>query len=262
MFASLAIVATLAIAFVQAEPTPTYVRARGGYGNQSPGKSCKSNEFYFPDLSCCLPHGGPSKSPPSPPPQTQCPSTHYWGSNQGCCVPYHPNPPPVPTCPPQYGWDSSRKCCTPSKPPSKPPTNPPPKPSGKPSYPGGDKDNNGHGKGNGGGYNNGGGHNGGGYGGGHWKAKRNSLQWDATICPKGLTTCPIFANGLATGDSECVDTYSDLTSCGGCASLNTGKDCSKIPYATLASCHGGECVVEECSSGYSVSDDETSCVAH
>lgn len=38
-----------------------------------------------------------------------------------------------------------------------------------------------------------------------------------------------------------IDTYADVSSCGGCLSMGAGKDCSKIPHAISPSCMGGGC---------------------
>lgn len=38
-----------------------------------------------------------------------------------------------------------------------------------------------------------------------------------------------------------IDTYADVSSCGGCLSTGAGKDCSKIPHAISPSCMGGGC---------------------
>ncbi|EJD05739.1 uncharacterized protein FOMMEDRAFT_145169 [Fomitiporia mediterranea MF3/22] len=180
----------------------------GGGSKGSGSSSCGENEFYYPTRSCCLPHGGPSKAP-TPPKGVDCPSSWYFDHSQGCCVPRHkPTKPASPTCKSGWSWLPGLQCCSPHQ-----PTHPaPPTPSKKPKS-----------GGNGG-----------------YKVKRNREdQWDASFCPTGLTTCPVASHGVLTGDSECVDTTSDLTSCGGCASLGQGTDCSKIPNA---SCLGGVCV--------------------
>ncbi|KAH8117236.1 hypothetical protein DFH11DRAFT_1816064 [Phellopilus nigrolimitatus] len=156
----------------------------------------------------------------------------YFHHGEGCCVPKaKPTHSATPTCGSNWSWSLGLQCCTPQHS-STPKPNPQPKPSAKPNSKG------------------------------HVKAKRNALeQWDMSFCPTGLTTCPIKVNGAMVGDSECVDTLSELTSCGGCASLNKGVDCQKISNATNSSCAGGVCVVAECAAGFKPSDDESSCIA-
>ncbi|CAE6476604.1 unnamed protein product [Rhizoctonia solani] len=59
--------------------------------------SCKGNQFWFPQLGCCLDHGGP-QAPPTPPRSRDCPKDNwYWNTRQGCCTPRHENP-PEPSC--------------------------------------------------------------------------------------------------------------------------------------------------------------------
>jgi len=59
---------------------------------------------------------------------------------------------------------------------------------------------------------------------------------------------------------ECVDTFSDLKSCGGCASTGAGRDCGAITGAWNVGCEYGECKVYTCTDGYEKSDDGESCV--
>jgi len=226
LLSSLAILAAITIGITQAKPSPTIPDLTARTAADS--KNCGKDEFFYLTRSCCLSHGGPPAKP-SPPGGVSCPSTWYWHHGQGCCVPEHPNP-PTPSCPKNYGWEKSRQCCTPNKPSHTPPP-PPSKPSPKP------------------------------HSGGHYKAKRNVVRdWDNSFCPNSLTACPIKVNGIATGDKECIDTYADVSSCGGCLSMGAGKDCSKIPHAISPSCLGSECYVQECVSGFKPSADATSCI--
>lgn len=90
-FSAFIAVASLAATFVGASPaTENNLTARS--------QSCGQNQFWYSTRSCCLPHGGPSKTP-TPPSGSSCPSSYYWHFGQGCCVPNHPNPPAQPTCP-------------------------------------------------------------------------------------------------------------------------------------------------------------------
>jgi len=83
-------------------------------------------------------------------------------------------------------------------------------------------------------------------------------QKQVQFCPSGLSQCPV--KGVL-GEYECIDTTSELESCGGCASVGKGKDCNTIAYATTSSCLGGVCVVLACDSGYKISADGESCVS-
>lgn len=56
----------------------------------------------------------------------------------------------------------------------------------------------------------------------------------------------------AKGGYECVEISSSLESCGGCASLGQGKDCTKIPNSGGVGCYGGQCVILSCEAGYSL----------
>lgn len=202
------------------------------YSGQTGGDNCKSSEFWYSPKACCLPHGGPPEyAPPPPPPRgNECPPAgYYWGTKQGCCVPNHPPPSnnPPPQCPPGWVWQPSMHVCVPSGPPPHPP---PPQPSG--------------------GY--------GGYGGqpGHgWK--RHQKARSSPLCPTGLDACPI--SGL-TSDYECLDTSSELESCGGCVSAGAGQDCTTIKGAWNVGCERGRCKVYTCFTGYLLSADSTSCV--
>ena len=43
------------------------------------------------------------------------------------------------------------------------------------------------------------------------------------------------------GDYECFDIDTELTSCGGCASTGAGQDCTAIPHAWNVACNRGQC---------------------
>ncbi|TBU35238.1 hypothetical protein BD311DRAFT_745812 [Dichomitus squalens] len=218
-----------------------------GGSNES---SCKSSEFYWSGKNCCLPHGG-SPNPPSPPGGKSCPSNWNWHGGYECCVPNHPNLPP-PQCGSGWGWDGGSKCCFPhgtSTTVTPTPSSKPGSPSwpGQPGYPG-----------SGGGYPGNGGSkpgHGGGYG---WK--RNHKARNVSLCPSGLDACPPAGLTGSTDDWECVDTASDLQSCGGCASIGKGQDCTAIEGAWNVGCNSGKCVVFTCAQGYLRSLDNKSCV--
>lgn len=169
---------------------------------------------------CCLPKGGP-QAPPPPPQGTNCPPTsYYWEDKQGCCAPRHPPPPnhPPPQCPKGWTWYPAVHRCheTPT-----PPTPPPSKPSSRPDH---DHDH-GYGWGD---HDDHDGHH-----------RRRSLKARISPCPTGLDACPVSSLG---GDYECLDTTTELESCGGCTSLQKGQDCTRIEGAWNVGCHQGSCI--------------------
>lgn len=80
---------------------------------------------------------------------------------------------------------------------------------------------------------------------------------DAALCPSGLNACPI--PGASAGQYECLDALNDLQSCGGCASLGKGQDCTAIPGARFMGCQAGKCAVYSCKRGWK-NVNGTSCV--
>ncbi|KAH9486921.1 Protein priA [Psilocybe cubensis] len=196
-------------------------------------KNCKSNEFWWGAKNCCLEKGGPPK-PPTPPKDTNCPPTsYYWGEKQGCCVPRNPPPsnPPPPQCPKGWTWYPALSRC--SKTPT-PPVTPPSQPSNY-NYNNGKSQHNGKGPGQ--------------FFGGH----KRSVKSRASLCPSDLDACPI--SGLS-GDYECLDTSSELESCGGCTSVGQGQDCTKITGAWNVGCERGSCVVLTCAGGFRIGADD------
>ncbi|KAJ6610899.1 hypothetical protein B0H10DRAFT_2058505 [Mycena sp. CBHHK59/15] len=186
-------------------------------------KSCqRTSSGGYSEKSCCLPNGGPPKAP-TPPTGHDCPpSSHYWSTNQGCCVPRSPSQPnhPPPQCKDGWTWYPGLHMCLQNP---TPPSTPPSKPSG------------GHG----------------------WK--RNAAhKRSAPLCPSGLDACPI--SGLNANDFECIDTTVELESCGGCASLGQGQDCTAIKGAWNVGCEQGRCAVYTCTFGYKRTHDGQSCV--
>lgn len=166
----------------------------------------------YQEKSCCLPHGGPH-NPPNPPPEKSCPPSGWsWHTEKACCMPHHPPPPspPPPQCSSGWEWQPATWCCT--QPPSPPKSSYYPKPSGY--------------------------HGGGGYGG--WKRELHKSR-APRLCPTGLDACPIPGSSGLTGDFECLDTTNELESCGGCASLGQGQDCTNIKGAWNVGCERGTC---------------------
>ena len=211
-----------------------FALASPNYHNPS---DCKSNEFWqvfsslattfrlsgffyrYQEKSCCLPYGGPHH-PPQPPPEKSCPPSGWsWHVEKASCVPHHPLPPshPPPQCSSEWEWEPATWSCT--KPPSHHKSPHHPKPSGY--------------------------YGDGGYGG--WK--RELHQSRATkLCPTGLSACPIPGASGLTGDFECLDTTNELESCGGCASLGQGQDCTAIKGSWNVGCEQGTCAGKSYSS--------------
>lgn len=72
------------------------------------------------------------------------------------------------------------------------------------------------------------------------------------LCPTAMAACPI--EGAASDEYECLDTRSDLQSCGGCASLGEGRDCTLISGAKWMGCVQGQCEVYSCAKGLKLVD--------
>ncbi|GAA5827025.1 hypothetical protein JCM11251_002209 [Rhodosporidiobolus azoricus] len=107
--------------------------------------------------------------------------------------------------------------------------------------------------------------------------RQRSLSEPRTLCPSGLTACPISGSSsfrlaqssllafagpnspLASG-FECVDTAFEVESCGGCSTLGEGQNCLEIEGAKRVGCGEGRCVVFACSSGYKVDEAARKCV--
>ncbi|GJJ09672.1 hypothetical protein Clacol_003896 [Clathrus columnatus] len=182
-------------------------------------ESCKQNEFWYQTKGCCLPHGGPSH-PSRPPPNKSCPPTSwYWEPEQSCCVPTHPPPrnPPPPQCNNGWDWNGGVQCCEPGKPTHTTPNHQPSQTPHQPGYPQYEritsKDDS------------------------HHKKRSNYLS--TFDCPNNYEACPI--PGLTGMYLECLDTTAELTSCGGCTSMDEGQDCTMIEGAWNVGCEAGSC---------------------
>lgn len=76
-------------------------------------------------------------------------------------------------------------------------------------------------------------------------------------CSQGESLCRIpLRNGGKDKGYECIDTSSNLESCGGCPDDSSAVDCSVIPHASSASCVNGACVVSSCQRGYKLANNE------
>ncbi|WWD19347.1 hypothetical protein CI109_103806 [Kwoniella shandongensis] len=82
---------------------------------------------------------------------------------------------------------------------------------------------------------------------------------DASLCPSGFAACPIPGAAANSGSYECLDAMTDLQSCGGCASMGTGVDCTAIAGARWMGCSKGQCEVFSCKKGWTRSLNGTSC---
>ncbi|CAE6433938.1 unnamed protein product [Rhizoctonia solani] len=269
------------------------------YSGSSVSKSCESGYFWYDRLSCCAKNGGESNTPPSGSscpdnfywhtdekccvpkssdtsqqiPST-CPSGSTWSSVSWCCKSNNTpsstscgsgfwwsplniclsigvgtdSPPSGYSCPSNWSWLSSKSCCKPNKP-DTPTTTPScgnswswhpgkqccipgentPTPSNAPGT----------------------------YG----RKRHTAMHKRTSFCPTNFESCPILdASGRST-ESECIDTRTQLTSCGGCTSIGKGQNCSAIPNAKITTCSNSHCVVEKCKRGYEVSSSSDSCVS-
>ncbi|KAG7532143.1 hypothetical protein FFLO_03771 [Filobasidium floriforme] len=78
-------------------------------------------------------------------------------------------------------------------------------------------------------------------------AEKSRLRIDEKLCPKTMSACPI---GKESSSYECLDTFTDISSCGGCASVGEGQDCTAIKGAKWMGCEQGSCVVYSCRPGF------------
>jgi len=88
----------------------------------------------------------------------------------------------------------------------------------------------------------------------------------APSCSSGRTLCGVPGGSKGKG-YDCVDTKSDLESCGGCVVKNSfgietpaGKDCSAIAHVDRVKCKSSSCHVSSCKEGYTPSKTHDSCV--
>ncbi|KAF5375869.1 hypothetical protein D9615_008246 [Tricholomella constricta] len=83
-------------------------------------------------------------------------------------------------------------------------------------------------------------------------------------CPQGLTACGVLGRNAKSW--ECINTETDLESCGGCviplynAQIGPeGVDCTAIPGVSDVSCVQGGCLVHRCMPGYEINATRDSC---
>ncbi|GAA5826262.1 hypothetical protein JCM11251_007228 [Rhodosporidiobolus azoricus] len=88
------------------------------------------------------------------------------------------------------------------------------------------------------------------------KRKIQEEPWETLdsrlLCPIGETACPIFPR---MGTYECLDTKTELESCGGCLSKGLGEDCTAIRGAQGVTCSSGACFVFTCQPGWKLDDE-------
>lgn len=80
--------------------------------------------------------------------------------------------------------------------------------------------------------------------------RRQLADTEQRLCPNAQeTSCPISANG---NGHECIDIQTEITSCGGCESLNEGENCLAIEGADTVGCELGQCRVFSALPGYEI----------
>lgn len=80
---------------------------------------------------------------------------------------------------------------------------------------------------------------------------RRHKRTAALDCPASETACPISS---INGPSECIDTQTEITSCGGCVLKKQGENCLDILGADGVGCYDGTCIVFSTKEGYSMNE--------
>jgi len=97
---------------------------------------------------------------------------------------------------------------------------------------------------------------------------KRGIKRGAQVCRNGLMACGVPGYN----QWECLDTTTDLDSCGGCvfpppsfifsslttsqqSQISSGVDCSLIPHVADVKCLESKCVVTKCNRGFTVSQD-------
>ncbi|MBW0495795.1 hypothetical protein O181_035510 [Austropuccinia psidii MF-1] len=78
----------------------------------------------------------------------------------------------------------------------------------------------------------------------------NKRHLPSNSCPGQESACPVSMGSM---NIECIDTKSEITSCGGCVSKNEGENCLSISGADQVGCKEGKCVVLSVYHGYNLS---------
>jgi hypothetical protein len=79
---------------------------------------------------------------------------------------------------------------------------------------------------------------------------------DTAICASGMSACPVSGSLKAV---ECLDLTTDAESCGGCASVGKGEDCTLIDGSKDVACVAGTCQVKSCDFGFELNVNGTGC---
>jgi len=96
-------------------------------------------------------------------------------------------------------------------------------------------------------------------------SRKRALPAEEAVCPFGLKKCGVVSSSTSHVGFECLDTVSNLESCGGCLYSYTGKrdigvDCTAIEGVSDVRCIAGSCVVHRCRHGWAFAEDGQSCV--
>lgn len=70
------------------------------------------------------------------------------------------------------------------------------------------------------------------------QARKRNLGPPKDYCPEGLTACPIAGRQRVW---ECINTQTNIDSCGGCPGDGTGVDCTEFDNFATAACIKGKC---------------------
>ncbi|GAA5986231.1 hypothetical protein JCM5350_007591 [Sporobolomyces pararoseus] len=87
------------------------------------------------------------------------------------------------------------------------------------------------------------------------RSRRSELARREHLCPLGHSYCSL-ANGLG---QECIDTSSNLESCGGCPGKG-GVDCSALPGVAASACVQSQCEIWACDDAHRWSAEDQACV--
>ncbi|GAA5840701.1 hypothetical protein JCM3766R1_000516 [Sporobolomyces carnicolor] len=88
---------------------------------------------------------------------------------------------------------------------------------------------------------------------------RSRLSRRQIVCPHGHSLCPVAHDSLGGGAKECIDTASNLESCGGCPGQG-GVDCSALPGVSASSCQDSRCEIWACLDTHRWSAEDEACV--
>jgi hypothetical protein len=94
--------------------------------------------------------------------------------------------------------------------------------------------------------------------------KRDMTVLEA-VCLPGHSVCGVWSDYGMGKSWECIDTFRNLESCGGCVTPlmgnpSTGRDCTSIPGVASVECDGGECIIQGCKRGWHLNNDGTACL--